>query len=207
MGWKEFQKRRPTEEEVSAWFDKWPHASIGIVTGKVSGIVAFDLDSDHAVEYAENEGGFPDTPKVKTGKGYHIYVQHPGFDVRNDVRKELDIDIRADGGYVVAPPSFHGNGNQYTWVEDFSIFDIEPAPCEQWMIEYLREVASSSSKPAKKKPLKPSETANTASTQTTNNPIDDILKNGAQAGDRNHSATKLIGHLFGKGNDEAVVWK
>ena len=27
--------------------------------------------------------------------------------------KELDIDIRADGGYVVAPPSIHGSGNQY----------------------------------------------------------------------------------------------
>ena len=207
VGWKEFQKRRPTEEEVSAWFDKWPHASIGIVTGKVSGIVAFDLDSEHAVEYAEDEGGFPDTPKVKTGKGYHVYVQHPGFDVRNDVRKELDIDIRADGGYVVAPPSFHGNGNQYTWEEGCSIFEIDPAPCEYWMIEYLKEVASSSSTSAKKNPAKPSETANTANTQTTNNPINDILKNGAQQGDRNHSATKLIGHLFGKGNDEAVVWE
>ena len=40
---------------MKTWFDKWPNANIGIVTGTVSGIVAFDLDSEHAVEYAENE--------------------------------------------------------------------------------------------------------------------------------------------------------
>ena len=111
VGWKEFQTRRPTEQEVTFWFDKWPDANIGIVTGKISGIVVFDLDSEHAVQYAEDEGGFPDTPKVKTGKGYHYYLRYPGFEVRNDVSKELDIDIRADGGYAAAPPSIHGSGD------------------------------------------------------------------------------------------------
>ena len=80
------------------------------------------------------KAGFPDTPKVNTGKGYHIYVQYPDFEVRNDVRKELDMDIRADGGYVVAPPSIHGSGSQYEWEEGFSIYEIDPAPCEQWMM-------------------------------------------------------------------------
>ncbi len=207
VSWKDFQTRRPTEAEVSSWFDKWPDANIGIVTGKVSGIVVFDLDSDHAVEYAEDEGGFPDTPKVKTGKGHHVYVQHPGFEVRNDVRKELDIDIRADGGYVVAPPSYHGSGNQYTWVDGFSIFQIDPACCEPWMIDYLKEVANSATKPAKKTPPKPSETVHTASKPATVDPYGDIVKNGAQQGHRNHCAAVLIGHLLGKGNDETVVWE
>jgi hypothetical protein len=207
VGWKEFQKRRPTEEEVIAWFDKWPNANIGIVTGIVSGIVVFDLDSEHAVEYAENEGGFPDTPKVKTGKGWHVFAKYPGFEVRNDVRKELDIDIRADGGYVVAPPSYHGNGNQYTWEDGSSIFEIDPSPCEPWMIYYLKEVANSDRKPAKATPPKPSEIANTASKSATDNIYADIAKNGAQQGQRNATAAKYIGHLFGKGNDEAVVWE
>ena len=100
--WKEFQSRLPTEEEVAGWFDQWPYANICIVTGKVSGIVVFDLDSEHAIQYAEDEGGFPDSPAVRTGKGRHVYMRYPGFEVRNDVRKELDIDIRADGGYVAA---------------------------------------------------------------------------------------------------------
>ena len=86
--WKEFQTRHPTVDEVTTWFTKWPDANIGIVTGKISNLVVFDLDSEHAVQYAEDEGGFPDTVKAKTGKGYHVYVQHPGFEVKNDVRKE-----------------------------------------------------------------------------------------------------------------------
>jgi replicative DNA helicase len=207
VSWKEFQKRLPTKEEVNAWFDKWPNASIGIVTGAVSGIVVFDLDSEHAVEYAENDGGFPDTPKVKTGKGWHIFVQHPGFEVRNDVRKELDIDIRADGGYVVAPPSYHGNGHQYTWEEGSSIFEIDPAPCEPWMVDYLKEVATSCRKPTKEKLPNPSEVVYTASKSVNNNIYAGIAKNGAKQGQRNATTAKYIGHLFGKGNDEAVVWE
>ncbi len=207
MPWKEYQMRLPTEEEVSAWFEKWPDANIGIVTGKVSGIVVFDLDSDHAVEYAENEGGFPETAKVKTGKGYHVYAKHPGFEIRNDVRKELDLDIRADGGYVVAPPSFHGSGRQYEWEEGYSIFEIDPADCKPWMIDYLKEVNICSAKPVKKTTPKPSDNHSTASKPVTDNQYADILKKGAQQGNRNHSATKLIGHLLGKGNDPEMVWE
>ena len=139
--WKEFQTRLPTESEVSGWFDQNPDANIGIVTGKISNLVVFDLDSQDAVDYAENEGGFPDSVKVKTGKGYHVYIQHPGFEIRNSVNKKLDIDIRADGGYVAAPPSIHGSGHQYEWEEGFSISEIDPAPCEYWMTEYLKSVA------------------------------------------------------------------
>jgi replicative DNA helicase len=207
LGWKEFQSRHPTVEEVTGWFTKWPDASIGIVTGKISNLIVFDLDSEHAVKYAEDEGGFPDTPKVITGKGSHAYMRYPGFEVRNDVRKELDIDIRGDGGYVVAPPSIHGNGNQYTWEEGFSIFKIDPAPCEQWMLDYLKDVANSSSKPAKEKIPKPSESPDTVKKAATGDTYANILANGAQEGQRNHTATKLIGHLLGKGNDEAVVWE
>ena len=206
VGWKAYQKRLPTVDEVAGWFDKWPDANIGIITGKVSGIVVFDLDSEHAVEYADNEGGFPDTAKVKTGKGYHVYVKHPGFEIRNDVRKELDLDIRADGGYVVAPPSYHGNGNQYTWEQGFSIFEIDPADCESWMIDYLKQFAGSPIKTAKTTP-KPSDNRSTASQSTTDNHYADILKNGAKQGQRNHTATKLIGHLLGKGNDPEMVWE
>jgi len=207
VGWKEYQKRLPSADEVAGWFDKWPNANIGIVTGTVSGIVVFDLDSEHAVEYAGNKGGFPETAKVKTGKGYHVYVKHPGFEIRNDVRKELDLDIRADGGYVVAPPSCHGSGRHYEWEEGFSIFEIDPAECEPWMIDYLKEVATINSEPVKEKALKPSESSNLASKPPSGNTYADIMKSGAKQGNRNYCATKLIGHLLGKGNDPEIVWE
>ena len=207
--WKEFQKRLPTVKEVSDWFDKWPDANIGIVTGKVSNLVVFDLDSEGAVEYAESEGGFPMTAKVKTGKGYHVYAQYPDFEVRNDVRKELDIDIRADGGYAVAPPSIHGNGNQYEWEEGLSIFDIDPAPCEYWMKEYLRDVASSSTQSKQTKEMVPKtpQSNHTAISEKVDGEYASILQNGAQTGNRNHTTARLVGHLLAKSIPTSETWE
>ena len=207
IGWKEYQNRSPTEAEVRDWFDKWPSANIGIVTGKISNLVVFDLDSQNAVNYAEGKGGFPKTVKVKTGKGYHLYMKHPGFEIRNSVNKNLDIDIRADGGYVAAPPSIHGSGRQYEWEEGFSIHEITPASCNSWMTGYLNSIAEgpSVSKQLKEKPPKPSNTVDMVSKQNGEGEYADILNNGAVEGMRNHTVTKLVGHLFAKGisNDEA----
>ena len=208
VGWKEFQTRLPTEQEVTSWFNKWPDANIGIVTGKISGIVVFDLDSDHAVQYAEDEGGFPDTPKVKTGKGYHYYMRYPGFEVRNDVRKELDIDIRADGGYVVAPPSIHGSGNHYDWEDCSSIFDIIPAACESWMVDYLKSMMDKTKpKPKEKGDLKTSQDPPGTRKMMAEDEYAELLKNGCTEGMRNDSATKLAGHLLAKGIAESEVWE
>jgi archaellum biogenesis ATPase FlaH len=205
--WTEFQTRRPTEQEVIDWFEKFPNANIGIVTGKISNLVVFDLDSKSAEDYAENQGGFPLTVTAKTGKGYHVYLKHPGFEVVNDVRKEYDIDIRGDGGYVVAPPSLHGSGSRYEWEDGLSFDEIEPADNVPWTIEYLKEFATKSTTPAQVTPPKPLKTLSKVDSTVTPNPYADILANGAQQGERNHAATKLIGHLLGKGNDENIVWE
>ena len=209
IGWKEFQSRLPTEQEVAEWFDKWPDANIGIITGRISNLVVFDLDSESAVEYAENEGGFPDTVKVKTGKGHHVYMQYPGFEVRGSVNKELDIDIRADGGYAVAPPSMHGSGHVYEWEPGYSIHEIDPASCSPWTVDYLKNVAESSSKPkqSKENGPKPSDDGHMERTETPRDEYAGILKNGAREGMRNHTATKLAGHLFAKGLVESEVWE
>ena len=205
--WAEYQNRFPIEDEVIKWFSDWPDANIGIVTGKISNLVVFDLDSTGAVEYAESEGGFPDTPKVKTGKGYHLYMRHPGFEIRNRVNKKLDIDIRADGGYAVAPPSIHGSGCQYQWESGFSIHDIKPAACEPWMIDYLQSISSpdkqkTTAQPAVKTPQ--------GDPGTRSDDIEahyaDLLNNGAKEGIRNQSATSLTGHLFAKGLAAEEVW-
>jgi replicative DNA helicase len=208
IAWKPFQTRLANEKEVSEWFDKWPNANIAIVTGKISNLVVFDLDSNHAVQYAERQGGFPATLKVKTGKGYHLYMQYPGFEIRNSVNKNLDIDIRADGGYVAAPPSIHGSGRQYEWEEGLSIHEIAPAPCDSWMTDYLKSIAegSSVSKQSKDKAPKPSDTRNMASKQNAEGDYADILNTGAAEGMRNHKATKLAGHLFAKGISGNEIW-
>ena len=91
ISWAPFQSRHPTEKEICEWFDQNPDANIGIVTGSISNLVVFDLDSEDALEYAEARGGFPDTPKAKTGKGYHFYMRYPDFEVPNRVNSGLKI--------------------------------------------------------------------------------------------------------------------
>ena len=49
--WEEFQKRRPTEEEVESWWTRWPDANIAIVTGRISGLVVVDADGAAGLEW------------------------------------------------------------------------------------------------------------------------------------------------------------
>ena len=205
VSWTEYQKRLPTEEEVRSWFTANPDANIGILTGRVSNLVVFDLDSDEAEKYAEDEGGFPDTPKVKTGKGYHIYMKHPGFEVKNDVNKNLAIDIRGDGGYVVAPPSVHGSGRRYAWESGYSLSEIDPASCTPWMVDYLKDLATPKDKPPREDPLvknkKGPEEATTAKTYI------EIIQKGCLQGERDDTATRLIGHWFECRMDDKEIWE
>jgi Bifunctional DNA primase/polymerase, N-terminal/Primase C terminal 1 (PriCT-1) len=72
--------------------------------------------SDHLEELAANCGGLPDTLTAITGNGKHLYFQHPGITVKNSTGQlARGVDVKADGGYVVAPPSLHKNGNRYCW--------------------------------------------------------------------------------------------
>ena len=68
ISWKDYQTRLPTEKEICQWFDQHPDANIGIVTGKISNLVVFDLDSTDAIEYAEAEAVFPTRQRSRPAK-------------------------------------------------------------------------------------------------------------------------------------------
>lgn len=135
--WAEFQSRRGTEEEVMEWFEKWPDANIGIVTGQVSGIDVVDFDTEEAFEQAK-QNGLPDVPMVQTARGCHLYFKHTdGLRKGKNQQSLPDVDLQADGAYVVAPPSFHESGVQYKWVTD-SNFDVDQLPTvPDWVIEKI----------------------------------------------------------------------
>lgn len=126
--WQEYQLRRPDEAEVLQWWKQWPDASIGIVTGVLSGIVVVDVEAGGPID------GLPSTVKSKTGGGgFHFYYRHPGGEIKNGVRVRELTDIRGDGGYVVAPPSLHKSGNRYEWVT--SPESTEFAELPEWVLE------------------------------------------------------------------------
>jgi hypothetical protein len=109
--WQEYQQRRATPEEVQEWFDATPDAGIGVVTGAISKLVVLDIDGqvDNPYDWVEAHGLTP-TVAVKTPRGgLHLYYEHTGTAVANAVKfttiGDLPVDIRGDGGFVVAPPS------------------------------------------------------------------------------------------------------
>ena len=124
MSWKEYQNRIANDEELQKWFGGTRHCNIGIVTGKISGIIVIDLDNEEAVQYAKKMN-FLISPMVKTAKGFHVYRLYRegvrNFQKRDDLP---GIDLRGEGGYVVAPPSVHPNGHQYVWEEGRSLEDV-----------------------------------------------------------------------------------
>lgn len=93
-----------------------------IATGRPSGLVVVDIDAHSGGEttYAElrRNHDLPRTALAATGSGRHLYFARPDDEpIPNSVGALGEgVDIRADGGYIVAPPSRHANGRTYRWV-------------------------------------------------------------------------------------------
>ena len=111
--------------QIKAWWQQWPDANIGIATGSRSGNIAvidLDVDDDRGIDgfheledWKRENGQFPDTWTAITGRGgYHLYYKVDG-EVRNRAKIIDGVDVRGEGGYVVAPPSIHSNGRRYEW--------------------------------------------------------------------------------------------
>jgi hypothetical protein len=137
-------------ETITNWFTKlYPNHGLGIATGQLAdGRHLFVLDVDDRTEYRGSDtlddltqvhGPLPDTVEVLTGSGgRHIYFVSP-VEIRNDAGTRLGVglDIRGEGGQVVAPPTIHKNGSHYEWVIGYSPDDIDFAPAPEWLLNKL----------------------------------------------------------------------
>ena len=119
--------------QITEWWRRWPNANPALATGRRSGVVVADTDPRHGGDRTWAElldiNGPVDTLEVVTGSGgRHYYFQAPVVPLRS-VNGGLGegIDAKADGGYVVLPPSIHPNGNSYFW-------DSEGPPRHRFLI-------------------------------------------------------------------------
>lgn len=107
-------------ERIREWWRRWPFANVGIATGR--GLLVVDIDPRHggSLEALKASIALPETATVQTGGGgWHLYFKYRKslYEVRNSTGKLADgIDVRGEGGYVVAPPSNHLEGS-YRWTE------------------------------------------------------------------------------------------
>lgn len=113
-GFKEATKDPAT---IRKWAETWPDANVAVATGRQSGIIVIDIDGPEGIESIQATQKqlekLPAGPTVKTGNGWHLYFRHPDFEVRSRTGILPGVDIRADGAYVIAPPSLHANGSSY----------------------------------------------------------------------------------------------
>ncbi|MBD5634977.1 MAG: bifunctional DNA primase/polymerase, partial [Candidatus Eremiobacteraeota bacterium] len=140
------------ESIIRHWWATQPDANIGIATG-ASGLVVLDVD-------AKNDGNTTfDALRLEVGLeffetatagspsgGQHVYYSAGGKRVPVGVNVlGPSLDIRAEGGYIVAPPSVGANGSAYKWFDFLSPDDCD---LQTWPDELHRRMATRSEKAA-----------------------------------------------------------
>lgn len=160
-----WQHAATTDEQVIRnWYGGlYAGHGVGIATGRASGIFVLDVDvsgdkrGDESLRELEaTYGPLPDTVRAITGSnGQHIILRHPPhLDIRNNASTRLGpgLDIRGEGGQVVAAPTVHPNGRTYTWEIGYGPDEIAVADAPDWLLQLLTVDPT----PAPAKPAPPS---------------------------------------------------
>ena len=156
--------------------------NIAICTGSVSGnLCVLDFDSRELfANWLTFLGGMPKTRMVVTGKGNHVYLR---TDVPVRSRKLAGFDLKAEGGYVVAPPSYNSiYHHTYTWQTDTQEIAVVPS----------RELASGLQEFFNAQGI---DFDDTDRSQPGARWITETLENGAAEGARNDTTVRLYGYL------------
>lgn len=152
--WLQYTRTRATKHTVENWFRSLSNAGIGVVTGKVSNMVVLDIESDCPYPIEDLLRKYPTQMYSRTGSGgYHLFYQYPTnvSRVANRVGIFERADLRADGGFIVLPPTIHPSGSRYEWIKKgalgafpVGLLDLQSQPRVQddgWITEALRGVS------------------------------------------------------------------
>jgi len=179
-----FKDATTSPDLISNWWRRWPDANVGIATGKVSGLVVVDVDPRNGGDdtlWAMEEQHGPLEAKLEAltgGGGRHLYFQYSNAPDRWPKVLGAGLDIKADGGYIVAPPSLHPSGANYMWEVEHHPEDNEPGPLPRPWLELLGE-RSGCQTPGR-----------------TDAEWRDLVRHGAPVGERNNSLARLAGKLL-----------
>lgn len=138
ISWKEFQGRIASEEEIKEWWEKWPEADIGCVTGAISNKLVLDIDGARGFKEIASLDCLT-TQIVRTARGQQYHYKWPeAFSGKTTLAGLLpEVDVRGDGGYVKLPPSQFSDGSgRYEWVHGLQ---ETLAECPQWLLDLLIE--------------------------------------------------------------------
>ena len=176
-----FKDATRSEASIIELWRKWPAAGIGVATGKPSGIVVIDIDprsggEDGFSDLAGRLGAPGVTVRVTTPSGgWHAWYRAPSVPITCSAGKIAPgVDVRGDGGYVVAPPTPRPDGTGWRWAGKAPLAELQP----EWL-EALTAGPETRARPA----------AGAGSWVA-------MLAAGIPNGQRNASLASLIGHLL-----------
>lgn len=124
-------------ETIAAGWAQNPSMNVAIACGEPSGgllVIDIDVDADTGedgmeflAKWEREHGELPETVSAITGRGgSHLYYRVGGR-MKNSANPDVGVDIRCDGGYVMAPPSIHPNGNAVEWENDPHDYEVAVA--------------------------------------------------------------------------------
>ena len=118
-------------ETIRRWWTLTPNANPAMRTGDVTVV---DVDGPVGeitfTKLCGPHGGWPQTYKVKTGNGSHLYFKSCERLKTGNNRLGEKVDVKNENGYVMLPPSSHASGNIYAVVADVPLLDVP-----EWMSE------------------------------------------------------------------------
>ena len=178
--WHNYMKFRPVEDELEKWFKALSGAGVGAVTGSISNIIVLDIDTRFQGNVDDILNKYPTNRVSQSGSGgYHLFYRYPQGVGRigNAVNLIEGVDLRADGGFIVLPPTIHPTGNKYKWINegDMGTFPLD-------LLKNRKDRSDENSETWLKETLK-----------------------GVMSGGRNNAAAKLAGYFFSKSLNFDVV--
>lgn len=176
------------ESKIREWWQQFPNAMVGMPTGDITDIFVLDVDEHGKVsgntslaELETKHGTLPETLEVLTpGGGRHLYFKNVSGLKNSAGKVGAGLDIRANGGYIIAPGSINSEGKEYTWVNN----KLKPAIAPDWLVNLATR---------KKKPPKQVSDAYAKKAQET--AVTALLI--ASEGTRNETLNKQAFGLFG----------
>jgi putative DNA primase/helicase len=126
--------------QIKLWWTRAPLANVAIATGRLSGVLVLDVDprnggNESLADLLAEFGPLPPTATALTGgDGQHYYFAHPGGYVKSRTLRP-GLDFKADGGYVIAPPSLHISGRRYEWEVGHAPDEVALARLPGWLVQ------------------------------------------------------------------------
>ena len=173
-------------EQIHAWWTANPNANVGIATGEPSGLIVIDVDGAQGETNLALYGDIVASVEASTGKGRHLCFARGAEAIRNSAGKlGAQLDVRGDGGYIVAAPSIHPSGAQYRWTKGKHPRAADLTAVPKAIVDRLAGVVGA---------IGPTDVAlrNAA----------DVAINGVREGGRNQSLAEYVGRLLSLGTRE-----